>query len=40
MEYYNTNIQIHKEVIEDVFSHFTPTSKMLVFGLGYDSKMR
>jgi hypothetical protein len=39
MEYYNTNIQIHKEVIDDVFSHFTSSSKMLVFGLGYDSKM-
>ena len=39
MEFYNKNIQISKEVIKDVFSNFTPNTKMLVFGLGYDSKM-
>lgn len=39
IEYYNDKIQIHKEVIEDVFSEIKPTTKMLVFGLGYDSKM-
>jgi hypothetical protein len=39
MEYYNQNIQIDKSVINDIFSNITPTTKMLVFGLGYDSKM-
>lgn len=39
MEYYNTNIQLHKEVINDIFNNFTQTTKFLVFGLGYDSKM-
>ena len=39
MEFYNENIQISKEVINDVFLHFKPDTKMLVFGLGYDSKM-
>lgn len=39
MEYYNSKIQIHKDVIEDVFTYFNSNSKMLVFGLGYDSKM-
>ena len=39
MEFYNKNVQISKEVIEDVFSNFTSNTKMLVFGLGYDSKM-
>ena len=39
MEYYNKNIQISKEVIEDIFSNFADETKMLVFGLGYDSKM-
>lgn len=39
MNYYNSNIQIHKNVISDVFNHITPDTKMLVFGLGYDSKM-
>ena len=39
MEYYNKNIQISKKIIEDVFSNFTSNTKMLVFGLGYDSKM-
>lgn len=37
--YYNTNIQLDKTVIRDIFNNFTSTSKMLVFGLGYDSKM-
>jgi hypothetical protein len=39
MEYYNSNIQIDKDVINDVFKHFKQNTKMLVFGLGYDSKM-
>lgn len=39
MEFYNKNIQISKKVIEDVFTNFTSNTKMLVFGLGYDSKM-
>jgi len=39
MDFYNKSIQISKKVIEDVFSNFTPNTKMLVFGLGYDSKM-
>ena len=39
MEFYNQNIQIHKEVIDDIFANFTKDTKMLVFGLGYDSKM-
>jgi len=39
MEYYNKNIQIHKKVISDVFANIKPKTKMLVFGLGYDSKM-
>ena len=37
--FYNKNIQISKEVINDIFSNFTSNTKMLVFGLGYDSKM-
>jgi len=39
MEFYNKNILISKKVIEDVFTNFTSNTKMLVFGLGYDSKM-
>lgn len=39
MEHYNSNIQIDKDVIEDVFSEIKANTKMLVFGLGYDSKM-
>jgi hypothetical protein len=39
MEFYNKNIQISKNVIADVFTNFTSDTKMLVFGLGYDSKM-
>ncbi len=39
MEFYNENIQLSKKVIEDVFSNFTSNTKMLVFGLGFDSKM-
>ena len=38
-EYYNNNIQIDKDVINDVFTEIKPNTKMLVFGLGYDSKM-
>jgi hypothetical protein len=39
MNYYNNNIQIHKNVIKDIFNELKPTTKMLVFGLGYDSLM-
>ena len=39
MEYYNKNIQIDKDVIQDVFTEIKPNTKMLVFGLGHDSKM-
>jgi hypothetical protein len=39
MEFYNANIQIDKKVIDDVFSNFKSAPKMLVFGLGHDSKM-
>ena len=39
MQYYNKNIQICKDVINDVFSNIQSNTKMLVFGLGYDSKM-
>ena len=39
MEYYDKRIQIDMKVINDVFKNFTPNTKMLVFGLGYDSKM-
>lgn len=39
MEYYNSNIQLDKDVIVDIFSNFNENTKMLVFGLGYDSKM-
>jgi len=39
MEFYNSKIQIDKKVIEDVFSNFKSDTKLLVFGLGYDSKM-
>ena len=39
MEYYNNNIQLHKKVIDDIFSNIQPNTRMLVFGLGYDSKM-
>jgi hypothetical protein len=39
MEYYTTKIQIHERVIKDVFKNIKEDSKMLVFGLGYDSKM-
>jgi hypothetical protein len=38
-EYYNNKIQIDKDVINDVFTEIKPNTKMLVFGLGYDSKM-
>ena len=39
MEFYNKHIQIDKNVIDDVFKNFNKNTKMLVFGLGYDSKM-
>ena len=39
MNYYNSKIQLCKDVIDDVFTHITSDTKMLVFGLGYDSKM-
>jgi len=39
MEYYNSNIQLSKDIISDVFKEFKANTKMLVFGLGYDSKM-
>jgi len=39
MEYYNTNIQLDRDVIDDIFREITTNRKMLVFGLGYDSKM-
>jgi hypothetical protein len=39
MEFYNSQIQIDKNVIDDVFSNFKNDTKLLVFGLGYDSKM-
>jgi hypothetical protein len=39
MEYYSSKIQIDKNVIDDVFANIRPDTKMLVFGLGYDSKM-
>jgi len=39
MEYYNSKIQLHIDVIRDVFTEINENKKMLVFGLGYDSKM-
>jgi len=39
MEFYNSKIQLDKRVIHDVFSNFKTNTKLLVFGLGYDSKM-
>jgi hypothetical protein len=39
MEFYRNEIQIDKKVINDIFQNYTPTTRMLVFGLGYDSKM-
>jgi hypothetical protein len=39
MEFYNKKIQIHEEVIKDIFQNIKPHTKMLVFGLGHDSKM-
>jgi hypothetical protein len=39
MEFYNSKIQLDKKVIDDVFSNFKSDTKLLVFGLGYDSKM-
>ena len=39
MEFYTDQIQLARSVIDDVFSQFTPHTKLLVFGLGHDSKM-
>jgi hypothetical protein len=42
MQFYSSKIQLDKKVIDDIFSEISeikPNSKMLVFGLGYDSKM-
>ncbi len=39
MEFYNKNILLNKKIIDDVFSNFKNNPKMLVFGLGYDSRM-
>lgn len=41
MEHYNSNIQLDKNVIDDIFkiTENTENAKMLVFGLGHDSKM-
>ena len=39
MEFYNKNIQIHPNVIIDIFYNFQNQEKVLVFGLGHDSKM-
>uniref|UniRef100_A0A6C0EF72 Uncharacterized protein n=1 Tax=viral metagenome TaxID=1070528 RepID=A0A6C0EF72_9ZZZZ len=37
--FYNSNIQLHTKVIDDIFKNFTKDTKFLVYGLGYDSKM-
>ena len=39
MEFFNSNIQLDVNVIVDIFKNIRPQTKMLVFGLGYDSKM-
>ena len=39
MEHYTNKIQLDMKVIKDIFQNITPDTKMLVFGLGYDSKM-
>jgi len=39
MEYYSAQIQLSKDVIEDIFQQFKTETKMLVFGLGHDSRM-
>jgi len=39
MEFYTNKILLPKNIIEDIFSNFKPETKMLVFGLGHDSKM-
>lgn len=39
MEFYNSNIQLDKNVINDIFKIMKPEYKVLIFGLGYDSKM-
>ena len=37
--FYTSKIQLHEDVIFDIFQQFRVDTKMLVFGLGYDSKM-
>jgi len=39
MEHYDSRILLDKDVISDVFKHLGSDTKLLVFGLGYDSKM-
>ena len=39
IKYYNSNIQLNKKVIIDVLNNIKPESKVLIFGLGWDSKM-
>ena len=39
MEFYSKNIQLDQKVIIDILSNCKPNTKLLVFGLGYDSKM-
>ena len=39
MEYYTPKIQLDKKVIDDVFATLKEGDKLLVFGLGHDSKM-
>lgn len=38
-KYINSNIQLSKNVIDDIMLTIKNTSKMLVFGLGYDSEL-
>lgn len=39
MQFYSLKIQLHMNVIKDIFAEIKPDTRMLVFGLGYDSKM-
>lgn len=39
IKYYNSNIQLDKKVIIDILDNIKPQSKVLIFGLGWDSKM-
>lgn len=39
MEYYTDKIQLDLAVIHDIFGQITASTKMLVFGLGHDSRM-